>query len=123
MTSHSHHTKYINLEHVYGISRGDKDKILKYLNQFNELIPERLDLLNRALLLKNREQVRQIIHKMSPQLQFFGIQSISHHIHKLELDFKTMPFSELTAMVNDIILNLEQAIKEVHSTIIDLETN
>jgi len=109
---------FINLENVRSICRGDTTKMLKYLNQFNELIPQRKDYLKLSLMNGDRFMVRQILHKMSPQLQFFGIKGVITPIQRMEFEYKTMPMNELQMLVNDIIFKLEGAIKEV-SNIID----
>lgn len=114
-------TDYIDLENLVTISRGDTAKILKYLNQFKELIPDRLYLLKQALYLKDRSQIRQVLHKMSPQLQFFGIQNVAIPIQRLEFDYEIMPFHEMESLVKDIIHKLEHALLEVNATIVHFE--
>lgn len=108
---------YINLENVLAVSRGSTERMLKYLFQFQELIPERLDQLKKAKNQDNRTQIRQILHKMSPQLQFFGIQNIIIPIQRLEFEYETMPNQELEVLVNEIISKLEGALIEVTKTI------
>ncbi|WP_223033743.1 Hpt domain-containing protein [Hanstruepera marina] len=110
-------THFINLDNLVSISRGNSDRMLKYLNQFQELIPERLQQLKKALNQDDRRQIRQILHKMSPQLQFFGIQDIITPIQRLEFEYETIPFIELEALGNDIIYKLEGATKEVSQII------
>ena len=109
---------YINLNNLEAISRGDKSRMQKYLRQFLELIPDRSNQLRKALLNEDRVQLRQILHKMSPQLQFFGIQDIIVPIQRLEFEYQTMPHEELTRLINEIISKLEGAINEV-SRLID----
>ena len=58
--------EYINLENLVNFSRGDDARILKYLIQFKELIPERIEQLQQALNNEDRKLVRQFLHKMSP---------------------------------------------------------
>lgn len=108
---------YIDLDNLISISNGNTDRMLKYLEQFNTLIPKRLYYLNQALLKDDREQLRQIMHKMSPQLQFFGIQDIIQPIQRMEYEYNTMPEKELKNLVNDIITKLEGALKEVKEII------
>lgn len=112
-------TEYIDLENVVNISRGDNNCLLKYLNQFKVLIPDRLFLLKQALYIEDRKQIRQVLHKMSPQLQFFGIQNIAIPIQRLEFEYQTMPLEELKTLVNDIIHKLEEALMEVNATIVE----
>ena len=108
---------YINLENLVNFSRGDDSRILKYLRQFKELIPERIEQLQQALKNEDRVLVRQLLHKMSPQLQFFGIQNISIPIQRLEFEYEVMPLSELNKNINNIILILNGAIVEVNKTL------
>ncbi|TYA54772.1 Hpt domain-containing protein [Formosa maritima] len=111
------HKTFINLKNIVSISRGDSGRMLKYLKQFQELIPERLEQLKDALAENDRRQIRQILHKMSPQLQFFGIQDVVNPIQRLEMEYESMPLFELNVLVNDLIYKLEGAISEVTKTI------
>ena len=108
----------IDLQNIINISRGNPDHILKYLKQFMELIPERLKDLKISLENGDRMMIRQILHKMSPQLQFFGIKNVTTPIQRMEYEYQSMPINELEQLVNDIIAKLEEAVAEV-SKIID----
>lgn len=108
----------IDLQNIISISRGNPDHILKYLKQFMELIPERLKDLKISLEKGDRMMIRQILHKMSPQLQFFGIKNVTTPIQRMEYEYQSMPINELEQLVNDIIAKLEEAVSEV-SNIID----
>ncbi len=108
----------IDLQNIISISRGNPDHILKYLKQFMELIPERLKDLKISLENGDRMMIRQILHKMSPQLQFFGIKNVTTPIQRMEYEYQSMPINELEQLVNDIIAKLEEAVSEV-SNIID----
>lgn len=108
----------IDLQNIINISRGKPDHILKYLNQFMELIPERMVELKSKLEIGDRMMIRQILHKMSPQLQFFGIKNVTTPIQRMEFEYQSMPINELEQLVNDIIAKLEEAVAEV-SKIID----
>jgi len=106
-------TTYTELNNVITISRGDSARMLKYLKQFIELISDRLIDVRHALDLHDRVLIRQILHKMSPQLQFFGIKDVSIPIQRLEFEYESMPFLELEILVNDIIAKLENALDEI----------
>lgn len=108
----------IDLQNIINISRSDPERILKYLNQFKELIPERMSYLKISLKKGDRIMIRQILHKMSPQLQFFGVKNVTTTIQRMEFEYQSMPIMELNQLVNDIIIKLEEAINEV-SKIID----
>lgn len=104
----------INLKNIEAVCRGDESRKLKYLLQFKELIPERCTQLKVALENNNRLIIRQILHKMSPQLQFFGIQDVAIPISRLECEFEVMEYHEIHDMVINIICKLDAALKEVN---------
>lgn len=108
---------YIDLQNLISLSRGDKGRMLKYLNQFQELIPERVGELKEHLEERNRKMIRQVLHKMSPQLQFFGVPDVLTPIRRLEHEYETMPMEELTNIVYDLIGKLEGANSEVEMII------
>jgi len=106
-------TNTINLDELISFSRGDKNVIHKYLKQFSSLIPGRIDSLKEQLKAEDRKRVRQILHQMSPQLQFFGIDGVVTPIRRLEHEYETMPLDELKQIVANIINKLYLATKEV----------
>jgi len=108
---------FINLNNVEAICRGDKARKLKYLKQFFELIPQRMDYLKLSLRNGDRIMIRQILHKMSPQLQFFGIKGVTTPIQRMEFEYQTMPLNELEMLVNDIIVKLDGAVLEISNII------
>lgn len=108
---------HINLDNLETISRGDSVRMLKYLEQFKTLIPKRLNQLVLALDTQDRMMIRQILHKMSPQLQFFGIRDVSTPIQRMEFEYESMPINELVTLVNGIITKLDNAVAEVSKLI------
>ena len=108
-------TTYIDPQNLVSISRGDKERMLKYLNQFLELIPPRIEKLKESLAAEDRKMIRQTLHQMSPQLQFFGIPGVLTPIQRLEHEYGTMPLEELESMVNDMLVKLEGANLEVET--------
>lgn len=105
----------INPDELIKISRGDKRVIYKYLWQFQKLIPQRIESLEEHLKAGERKMVRQILHQMSPQLQFFGIADVINPIRRLEHEYETMPLEELNELVDKILIKLSLAIKDVDS--------
>jgi len=108
-------TSYINSENLIAISRGDKTRMVKYLRQFQELIPERIERLRESLQAEDRKKVRQILHQMSPQLEFFGIPEVTPPIRRLEYEYETMPMDDLKILVKKIIIQLDGACKDVEN--------
>lgn len=106
-------TTYIDPQNLINISRGDQNRMLKYLNQFQELIPARIESLKESLQAEDRKTTRQILHQMSPQLQFFGIPGVIEPIRRLEHEYRTMPMEDLKSLVDDILNKLDGASSEV----------
>ncbi len=106
-------TQHIDLNNLILVSRGDSEKMEKYLRQFQALTPERSQNLRKNLESRNRKMVRQTLHQMSPQLQFFGIPDVLDPIRRLEQEYQTIPFEELEDMVYDIELKINAAKQEV----------
>jgi len=112
-------TKLIDPKGLIQIARGDKKRVLKYLNQFMELIPERIEHLKKSIGEEDRKKTRQLLHQMSPQLQFFGIMQVIPPIQRLEKEYETIEIESLKMMVQNIISTLEEACEEV-KTILEL---
>lgn len=113
MNMELHGNSVIDLQNIITICRGDEGKMEKYLVQFIELIPERLEQLKLSLKDGDRIMIRQILHKMSPQIQFFGVQNITTLIRRLEFEYDSMPLEELEVLLRKIFVKLEAAIDEV----------
>lgn len=103
----------LDLSNLIKISRGEKARMEKYLRQFLDLIPVRMNILIRSLEQQERKTIRQTVHQMSPQLQFFGIPGIQLLINRLECEYETMPFKELETLVTSLLTRLSAAIEEV----------
>lgn len=106
-------TTVIDPQELNQIARGDRRVVYKYLQQFQELIPERIESLKESMKIEDRKQVRQILHQMSPQLQFFGIPEVIQPIRRLEHEYNTMPITELNEVVHTILNKLHMALKDV----------
>ena len=103
---------FLDIHHLIKISRGDKNRMLKYLDQFQALIPQRIKDLEEALQLEHRSQIQELLHQMLPQIHFFGIPKVLPSIEKIELEYQSIPMPEMNSMVLAIIRNLNQAIAE-----------
>ncbi|MEH6536435.1 MAG: Hpt domain-containing protein [Psychroserpens sp.] len=110
-------TKIINPQDLINISRGDDKIIHKYLLQFQELIPQRIESLKENLKAEDRKQVRQLLHQMSPQIQFFGLIELVKPIRRLELDYETMSLEDLNTLVQTVITKLNLALNDVSLTL------
>ena len=109
--------QHLDLSGLLTLSRGDQRRTIRYLQQFQELIPERIEVLKGYLEKEDRKMIRQTVHKMSPQLQFFGVPDIAGPIRRLELDYETMPMGDLRKLAEDILAKLDLASHEVEEVI------
>ena len=104
---------HLNLETLIRFSKDDDARMHKYLVQFQELIPERIINLKECMQLGDRKKIRQVLHQISPQLQFFGVPEVVGPIKKLELEYETIPEEELKEMVALILTRLGNALGEI----------
>lgn len=107
----------IDLKLLVQTSRGDMEKMKRYLVQFLELIRERLDILEQDLQTGERTKVRQILHQMSPQLQFFGVPEVHHPINRLALEYQLMDWEEIVSIAHLVSRKLESACQEVETVL------
>lgn len=105
--------KYIDPQNLIEVSHGDERRLLKYLNRFQELIPKRIEKLQEGLEAKDRKMIRQIVHQMSPQLQFFGVLGTESIVRRLEFEYETIPFKQLELLVGNFLDKLEGVQAEV----------
>jgi HPt (histidine-containing phosphotransfer) domain-containing protein len=108
---------FINLESLLQIAHGDKSRMEKYLKQFVELIPVRMDRLRDSLEKKDRAMIRQVVHNMAPQLLFFGLPDIEAPIQSLELKYQAMPMTELLEITNKILYSTGKALEEIRQIV------
>jgi HPt (histidine-containing phosphotransfer) domain-containing protein len=106
-------TSLIDPKGLIQIARGNNQRIQKYLNQFLELIPQRIEGLKIAIQQEDRKTTRQLLHQMSPQLQFFGVMQVIPSIKRLEKEYEIIPIEELKTIVQEILSILEEACEEV----------
>lgn len=103
----------LDLQKLIEVSRGDSNRMLRYLNQFQELIPTRTAILQKHMTAMDRTMIRQTIHQMSPQLHFFGLPNIRQPIQQIENAYETMPMEELNKLSLQMIHQLELAKEEI----------
>lgn len=113
----SWNSSFIDLQNLITHSRGESQKVEKYLHQFLELIPPRIEKLTESLQARDRKTIRQILHQMSPQLQFFGIPGVVAPIRRLELEYASMDYAELKSIAETIMGKLDAACEEVEKVL------
>lgn len=105
----------IDFKKLHQWCRGDQKKFLQYLDHFDELVSERLVLLNEAVENKNRDAIRMILHKMRPQIQFFGLDFVKNQMEEVELIVQEMEWSLLFSKLIEIREALTKNLEKVQS--------
>lgn len=106
-------THYISSQNIDKISRGKAKTTIKYLRQFQQLIPPKMKLLREGLAKEDRHTVRQILHNISPQLQFFDVPDVVPPIKQIASSYQIMDWDEMKEMVTEILDIIEHAEREV----------
>ncbi len=94
----------------------DHERMVKYINNFLELGPEKVSAMKVSLKEKNWEELRSAAHKIKPQLSYMGINSIKDDILKIEeyaaeaKNLEELPalVEKVTAVCNDAFGELRQ---------------
>jgi HPt (histidine-containing phosphotransfer) domain-containing protein len=110
-------TRYVSLDQVSSLARGNKEVILEYLHQFIELVSDRLSELSADLSREDREGVRESLHRMIPQLEVFGLGGVVGDIRNLAYNYQDMPWEELESIAEGISSELDMACDEVAGVI------
>ncbi|MEO1715429.1 MAG: hypothetical protein AAFU60_19040, partial [Bacteroidota bacterium] len=103
----------LDLSRLRQISRGDRSRSMRYLRQFQELIPARLELLELARYEEDRKTIRQVVHQMRPQLEFFGLAQLLSGLQLLEVQYRTMAWEKLTGILDKLKAILLKALQEL----------
>lgn len=115
--------EYLDLSQLRQISRGERSRSLRYLHQFQELIPSRLDLLESARQQEDRKGIRQVVHQMRPQLQFFGVSSFLPDLPRLETEYETLDWEYLNEFIQRLQVVLGKALEELARVVQFLHDN
>jgi HPt (histidine-containing phosphotransfer) domain-containing protein len=110
-------TRYIDPKNLNKVSRGNSKIIVKYLKQFEEIMPVKIDALQSALAAEDREETRKVLHSISPQLQFFGVPRIVPVIRKILDNHQKLPWNTIASQSQAIIQVIEAATAEVRQVL------
>jgi len=99
---------------------GNKEKIAKYVNMFLQICPGQLDAMSSHLKKGNYDQLRGTAHALKPQITYMGIHAGEELIKKIEkyaeekveMEKLSAMLEEFTAICNNAIPELKQAISE-----------
>ena len=107
----------IDLDRLDKLIKDDSQKKLLYLNQFLEILkPEILNLKN-ALESEDRLKIKKIVHKIGPQLVFFGLPNVAELVQKIESGYETLAFNKLQLTVNQLFEKIKNAVEAIESQV------
>lgn len=66
---------------------------------------------------KDRKGIRQCLHTMSPQLEFFGINDAVTLKYRLELEYESFPQEEMNAMLERLLTKIDKSSLEIDEAI------
>lgn len=98
------------LQDLYG---GNRPKMQEYLQQFLEIVPERLQQLKQMVAENNREEIYQSAHRLKPQLGFFGMVKEEMFANTIELKAKEAGIIELQELIEQLEEGCNLACKEI----------
>ncbi len=95
---------------------GDTGRMVKYINNFLSMAPEKIAALQSKLDEKNWDELRGAAHKLKPQLSYMGINSIKDDIQKIE-DFaaEEKNLEQLPELVATVSSACQKAFKELNA--------
>ena len=107
-------SKFIDIEQLNELSRGDDEFIIKILHFFVELANQSIIDLNNSYDKRDLVTIHKVAHKIKPSIDNLGIISLKEKIRKLEV-FNTGEESdfELKNLIEEVIDILRLVIKEI----------
>ena len=108
----------IQLEQLNQLCKGDPEKKRKYLLQFLELVPPRIQQIKKALKAGDHKSVRQTIHFLAPQLAFFGIPDFVDILKTTKGRPEALTLDHLRPVLKKIgigITEIERLLKEINN--------
>jgi HPt (histidine-containing phosphotransfer) domain-containing protein len=107
--------KYINLNYLKSISRGDNGFVLNTINSFIEQISESLPEMDHQLITEDWEGLYTCIHRMKSGVDIMGIQSLKPTLTSIEkitsdkIDMQNLPnlVGEVKQTFKNVIQELE----------------
>jgi CheY-like chemotaxis protein/HPt (histidine-containing phosphotransfer) domain-containing protein len=104
----------INLDYLNEFAQGDKDFIIDMINIFLENAPQFLENLEKGYVENDWEKLRYNAHKFSPQLAFFGLNSIIIDVDKIEeYAVKKLQIDNFNQTISKVIVNCNKAIEHL----------
>ena len=107
-------TSVTDLSFLKSFTGEDNERMVKYINNFLSMGPEKVAAMESALAEKNYSELRAAAHKLKPQLSYMGINSIKDDIQNIE-DFaaEEKNLDQLPELVTKVSSICKQAFREL----------
>lgn len=107
-------TAVTDLSFLKSFAGDDNERMVKYINNFLGMGPEKVGAMEAALAEKNYPELRAAAHKLKPQLSYMGISSIKDDIQNIE-DFAEggINLEQLPGLVSKVTAVCRQAFAEL----------
>lgn len=69
----AYHEKIVDLSYLINFTKGDKEKVNKYIGMFRSMAPEMLAAMKGHLAQQQYTELKQTAHALKPQLKYMGI--------------------------------------------------
>jgi HPt (histidine-containing phosphotransfer) domain-containing protein len=102
-----------DLKALHKLANNDNDFVKSIVDLFIKHIPDAVDELNQALELKDYDKIRQIVHRIKPNIINFGVKSIEDDMHFLLNDISHSDHDAYATKVVRISYILNQVCKEL----------
>lgn len=76
--------QHINLDFLEQFARGDKNRMVKYIQMFLKAGPAGIDSMQHHYDAKDWEQLKSAAHSLKPQVGYMGINSLKQIIPRIE---------------------------------------
>lgn len=116
--------KTINLAHLKELSRGSASFIKEIIEIFVEQNPIEINELKQAIEKEDFSIIRSVSHKMKTSVGFMGLEILLPKLSKIEsLAINRESIYEIKIIYDDIKIICEQALIELKSNLIEIETS
>ncbi len=103
-----------DLKALHKLANNDNDFVKSIVDLFIKHIPDAVDELNQALELKDYDKIRQIVHRIKPNIINFGVKSIEDDIYLLLNDISHSDHDAYVTKVVRISNILNQVCRELN---------
>ena len=111
--------KLYDLELIEKMCRGSLDLVKEMLNVFIEDLPHAVDEIKSAYQTRDFKTIKAVAHRVKPVLNFYAVQSLGHHIPKMEeLAEQEDGGEEMQQMINKMDVVIAAIVEDMRNTVL-----